>query len=123
VVVSRIATSIVFALACTTACKYEFVEGPNEAAEEDSSEADSSEADSSEADSSDTQTTQDEMGTETGSNTDETGSPPVCGDGFVDGGEQCDAQDFSGRDCTNFGFMGGQLTCDDECKVDTTMCE
>jgi hypothetical protein len=121
--VSRIATSIVFALACTTACKYEFVEGPNEAADEDDGEADGSEADSSEADSGDTQTTQDEMGAETGGDTGETTGGPVCGDGAVDSGEQCDTQDFSGRDCTTFGFMSGQLTCNDQCKVDTTMCE
>jgi hypothetical protein len=118
-VVSRLATSIVFALACTTACKYEFVEGPNEAAEDE----DSSEADSSEADSGDTKTTQDEMGMETGGDTGETAGGPICGDGVINGSEQCDSQDFSGRDCTNFGFMGGQLTCTEMCKVDTTMCE
>jgi hypothetical protein len=116
--VSRIALSIVFVLA-TAACKYEFVEGPNEAAEEDSED---SEADSSEADSGDTQTSQDETPTETGSAT-ESGSEEVCGNGMIDSGEQCDQVDFSGRDCTHFGFMAGLLACTEQCKVDTTMCE
>jgi hypothetical protein len=116
---SRISTSIVFALVCTVACKYEFVEGPNEAADEDEED---SEADSSAADGTDTKTTQDEMTSEAGSGT-ETGSEEVCGNGMVESGEQCDQADFSGRDCTNFGFMAGTLACTDECKVDTTMCE
>jgi hypothetical protein len=115
---SRIA--IVLALAFASGCKYEFVENPSEAAEgDDSSEADSSEADSSEADGSEGD--RDEAGTSDTQSTNETGEPE-CGDGFVEAPEECDEQDLSGRDCTSLGFVSGQLTCTEQCKLDTTMC-
>jgi hypothetical protein len=121
---SRIA--IVLALAFASGCKYEFVENPSEAAEgDDSSEADSSEADSSEATSSEadssSETDRDEAGTSDTQSTNETGEPE-CGDGFVEAPEECDEQDLSGRDCTSLGFVSGQLTCTEQCKLDTTMC-
>jgi hypothetical protein len=95
-------------------CSYEFVEGPNEAAEdesEDSSGADDAGTDDGGQDQPDT-----------GGATEDTGSPDLCGNGVVDPPEQCDLQDFSGRDCMSLGFKSGTLVCTEECELDTSMC-
>jgi hypothetical protein len=47
----------------------------------------------------------------------------VCGDGVVNGAEQCDGQDLGGRICTTEGFSGGTLACKADCTLDTTGCE
>ncbi len=52
----------------------------------------------------------------------------TCGDGIADGEdpsdpgyEECDTKDYRGEDCTDFGFVGGRLTCS-ECHIDTKEC-
>jgi hypothetical protein len=52
-----------------------------------------------------------------------------CGDGTADGGgqddpgyEDCDSADLRGRDCTDFGFVGGRLGCSFSCEIDTAQC-
>jgi len=51
---------------------------------------------------------------------------PVCGDGVLDpddpDGEQCDGSDFGGLDCSDFGFDGGMLVCDDACSISSAGC-
>ncbi|MCC7072383.1 MAG: hypothetical protein IT383_13730 [Deltaproteobacteria bacterium] len=44
----------------------------------------------------------------------------VCGDGAVSGWEDCDGSEVPGN-CTNHGFVGGSLACDD-CAFDTGGC-
>ncbi|HEX5100105.1 MAG TPA: hypothetical protein VFV94_11425 [Polyangiaceae bacterium] len=57
----------------------------------------------------------------------DTSSCVTCGDGVADGAEgdpefeECDATDFRGKDCTDFDFPGGKLTCVG-CTIVTTSC-
>jgi hypothetical protein len=49
----------------------------------------------------------------------------ACGDGVVDGDEQCDGADLAGETCTTLtaGFaQGGTLACKADCTFDTTDC-
>lgn len=45
-----------------------------------------------------------------------------CGDGNVNGGEQCDGADLDGQDCQDQGFDGGTLQCGAGCTFNTTWC-
>jgi len=47
---------------------------------------------------------------------------PVCGDGMVEGAENCDGLDLGGQTCVSQGFVGGVLGCDAACNLDTSMC-
>ncbi|MBX7081990.1 MAG: hypothetical protein K1X88_22480 [Nannocystaceae bacterium] len=47
---------------------------------------------------------------------------PVCGDGVVDAGEDCDGADLGGATCMSEGFDGGRLGCAGDCTLDTTGC-
>ncbi|MBI4147104.1 DUF4215 domain-containing protein [Candidatus Woesearchaeota archaeon] len=47
---------------------------------------------------------------------------PVCGDGKVEGIEQCDGTNLAGSSCNAKGFDGGSLYCDNACKFDTSKC-
>ncbi|MDH5671805.1 MAG: hypothetical protein OEZ06_06620 [Myxococcales bacterium] len=48
---------------------------------------------------------------------------PVCGDGRVGSGEQCDGSDLAGASCQSQGFVGGTLACDSgACDFDTGGC-
>ncbi len=49
-----------------------------------------------------------------------TGDP--CGDGGIDGDEECDGAELVGRSCESLGFPGGLLTCTPECTLDTSEC-
>jgi hypothetical protein len=51
-----------------------------------------------------------------------TQSGPVCGDGVIDDGEACDGDAFGDATCVSEGFVGGELSCDDTCKIDTSAC-
>lgn len=46
---------------------------------------------------------------------------PVCGDGDVNGDEQCDGEEFA-VGCIESGFEAGLATCTDSCTVDITAC-
>jgi len=49
-------------------------------------------------------------------------STPACGDGIVNGTEQCDGQDLAGQTCQTFGFSHGNLACNGSCAVDVQGC-
>ena len=60
----------------------------------------------------------DESGTggEEGSGDDaSTGMAISCGDAIVDGDEFCDTTDLNGTTCESLGFVGGELSCADDC--------
>ncbi|MGH7966292.1 MAG: hypothetical protein ACRERD_31455 [Candidatus Binatia bacterium] len=48
----------------------------------------------------------------------------LCGNGVIDGNEECDGSDFSGLTCVDFRGPGatGVLRCSDECKFDDSGC-
>ncbi|MCA9669594.1 MAG: SUMF1/EgtB/PvdO family nonheme iron enzyme [Myxococcales bacterium] len=47
---------------------------------------------------------------------------PVCGDRIVNGSEQCDGAALDGATCASQGFDGGELSCDGDCRFDTSGC-
>lgn len=47
---------------------------------------------------------------------------PVCGDNFVDSGEQCDAANMNSSTCQSRGFAGGFLLCNYDCSFNTNNC-
>lgn len=47
---------------------------------------------------------------------------PVCGDGLIDSGEQCDNLNFNNATCQSRGFSSGFLICKFDCSLDTTNC-
>ncbi|MFO0632752.1 MAG: hypothetical protein U0168_07880 [Nannocystaceae bacterium] len=47
---------------------------------------------------------------------------PVCGDGVVDAGEDCDGDDLGGASCMSEGFDGGRISCAADCTLDTSAC-
>lgn len=49
-------------------------------------------------------------------------TPDVCGNGTLDGKEQCDGLDFGDQTCADFDFDGGTLGCSDECLIETDEC-
>ncbi|MBU1536395.1 hypothetical protein KKF84_13800 [Myxococcota bacterium] len=49
--------------------------------------------------------------------------PPVdCGDGFVHGDEVCDGDQLRGQTCLSLGYSGGDLSCNDNCTLNTMEC-
>jgi hypothetical protein len=46
----------------------------------------------------------------------------ICGDGIVEGPEDCEGEDLNGRTCQLLGFGGGDLSCDIACSFDTKNC-
>jgi hypothetical protein len=48
---------------------------------------------------------------------------PVCGNGAVEGDEQCDMGDLNGQDCTARGYIQGELACTDSCTFDASGCQ
>jgi hypothetical protein len=47
---------------------------------------------------------------------------PVCGDGNVDSGEECDGSNFAGASCTSEGFDSGSISCSSSCNINTSLC-
>lgn len=47
---------------------------------------------------------------------------PVCGNGIIDEGEQCDGANLNGKACTDGGFAGGVLACTSLCTWDGSGC-
>lgn len=48
-------------------------------------------------------------------------TPANCGNGQLDADEDCDGNEFAGS-CEDFGFDGGELTCNANCNVNTQLC-
>ncbi len=53
---------------------------------------------------------------------------PMCGNGIVETGEECDETNFNGQTCQDFGFNSGSLQCQapqtaTECNIDTRGCQ
>ncbi len=51
-------------------------------------------------------------------------APPLCPNGTIDSGEDCDGSNLNGKTCTTIpgGFTGGSLACSSSCTFDTTNC-
>ncbi|HEY2774820.1 MAG TPA: DUF1566 domain-containing protein [Candidatus Binatia bacterium] len=49
-------------------------------------------------------------------------SHPVCGNGLVESGEECDVQNLNGHTCASLGFAGGTLACSTGCAIDESGC-
>ncbi len=47
---------------------------------------------------------------------------PVCGNGVVEAGEECDGTALAGATCVNLGYAGGALSCSNTCAYDTSLC-
>src|SRR5690606_31092900 len=43
---------------------------------------------------------------------------PMCGDGAVNGTEECDGTELGGATCESAGFDGGTITCGGTCELD-----
>jgi hypothetical protein len=77
---------------------------------------------SSSADTNDTADTADTADTNDTADTADT-NDPVCGNGQIDVGEDCDGNNLGGSSCVDFGFDGGVLGCDAVvCVYDTSGC-
>jgi cysteine-rich repeat protein len=46
----------------------------------------------------------------------------LCGDGFINAGEECDGDNLNGFDCLSLGFQDGVLLCSDGCSFDASSC-
>lgn len=47
---------------------------------------------------------------------------PVCGDGVVEGAEQCDGSNLSGQTCAKYGFDAGEVRCSSDCRRNISRC-
>jgi hypothetical protein len=45
-----------------------------------------------------------------------------CGNGFIEGSEQCDNLNLGGETCASLGHGSGTLSCDSFCQFDVNMC-
>ena len=52
----------------------------------------------------------------------EDAGPSTCGNGQIEGVEQCDGADLGGQTCVTRGFNGGTLICNQLCQFDTGLC-
>jgi len=48
---------------------------------------------------------------------------PVCGNGVIEAGESCDAENFGEASCESLALGTGQLSCSDACEIIATECE
>ena len=46
----------------------------------------------------------------------------TCGNGILEGTEQCDGEDTGGASCSTIGYSGGYLTCTADCEHDVEYC-
>ncbi|MCB9734090.1 MAG: formylglycine-generating enzyme family protein [Deltaproteobacteria bacterium] len=47
----------------------------------------------------------------------------TCGDGVIEGPEECEGEDLAGQTCAGLGNLGGTLGCDGQCRLDDAGCE
>lgn len=50
------------------------------------------------------------------------GVGPICGNGILEQGEECDGNEFGGLGCLDFGFSRGNLICTSNCLIDSSGC-
>jgi hypothetical protein len=60
--------------------------------------------------------------TETEGGEEESSPGAVCGNGVLEPGELCDGDELGGQTCEDLGFVGGELSCSDQCTIDATGC-
>lgn len=48
--------------------------------------------------------------------------PPLCGNGDIDSGEECDGSNFGGSSCSTYGYSSGNLSCSASCQIDVSSC-
>ena len=53
---------------------------------------------------------------------DDDSSEPVCGNGILEQGEECDSNQLGETVCNDLGYAGGDLGCTAQCTFDTTEC-
>lgn len=53
---------------------------------------------------------------------DDEDAAPVCGDGVVNGSDECDGEQFASRTCQSEGWEDGALTCTSDCKIVADAC-
>ncbi len=58
-----------------------------------------------------------------GACSDDDNQNPVCGNGVVEEGEQCDGANHDGQTCLTLGMDGGNLACTSTCTFDRSGCE
>jgi hypothetical protein len=103
-------------------------DGPDDEADEaESTEAGESTSsnDATTDDADETTSTSSDDATSTTTTTDESESEGsgACGNGIIDGGEQCEGPDLAGQSCADLGYTGGTLACDPTiCIYDTSAC-
>jgi len=47
---------------------------------------------------------------------------PYCGDGIIQGNEQCDGANLGGKTCAELGYLSGNLSCTSQCIFDFGNC-
>jgi len=47
---------------------------------------------------------------------------PECGNNIAEAGEECDGHDLRGETCGSLHFVGGELHCNENCTLDTSLC-
>lgn len=47
---------------------------------------------------------------------------PNCGNGNIDGGEECDGTNLNGNNCSSLGYYYGNLKCSEDCSFDKSLC-
>jgi hypothetical protein len=50
-------------------------------------------------------------------------APEVCGDGILDGDEECDGFDLGVATCADYGAFAGELSCRSDCTIETCACD
>jgi hypothetical protein len=60
--------------------------------------------------------------TETTDSIDATVKTSVCGNGEIEGGEDCEGEDLNNQTCISLGYASGDLSCDIACSFDTSEC-
>ncbi len=46
----------------------------------------------------------------------------ICGNGIIEGGEDCEGENLNGQTCESIGYGPGTLSCDIACSFDTSNC-
>jgi len=47
---------------------------------------------------------------------------PICGNGVINQGEECDSSNLAGQTCITRGFSSGSLSCNSNCTINTLQC-